>query len=230
MPTCSARLGSTGTGLASLCTACELVHYATRPQRLCCWSPSAPVNPDLLQWSRTMPAIAATWRLGRHAMRIGILTSIISLIMAVHSPCTAEETASASAPAVPATADFCKGPSSTNLLVSGFSLMCGKRIPTGAFLGAFMSPGPDALGECVRRCSANSACKAFSLDGRERPEGRVCTLLGSHEAFTDQASWVSGVRTANTYVGFKKAIDPGLAPRPGGTIPNISGTVSPNIV
>src|SRR5690242_5338392 len=207
MPTCSARLGSTGTGLASLCTACELVHYATRPQRLCCWSPSAPVNPDLLQWSRTMPAIAATWRLGRHAMRIGILTSIISLIMAVHSPCTAEETASASAPAVPATADFCKGPSSTNLLVSGFSLMCGKRIPTGAFLGAFMSPGPDALGDCVKRCSADIKCKAFSLDGRERAEGRVCTLLGSHEAFTDEPAWVSGVRVTTSITATSLAID-----------------------
>lgn len=170
-----------------------------------------------------MSAKAATWRLGRHAMRIGILGAVISIAAAASSGCMAEETGSAPAPTAPATAEACKGPSSTNHLVSGFSLMCGKRIPTGAFLGAFMSPGPDSLGDCIKRCTANARCRAFTLDGRERTEGRVCTLLGSHEAVTDEASWVSGVRTAHS-AAFSHAIDPG------GNLANVSGTVSPNIV
>lgn len=98
------------------------------------------------------------------------------------------------AAATTATADFCKTPSSRPGLVPGFTLLCGKRIPAGAFLGSFLSPTDDAVGDCVKRCAADSRCRAFSLDAREPPSGRVCTLYGSSDGYIDAATWVSGIR------------------------------------
>lgn len=91
-------------------------------------------------------------------------------------------------------ANGCKTPSKL-LTVPGFTLVCGKRIPAGIFLGSFLSPAASGLDDCVARCAANDKCLAFSLDNRQNATSRVCTLYGSTESYADAPDWVLGVRT-----------------------------------
>ena len=80
-------------------------------------------------------------------------------------------------------------------------LLCGKRLPAGVFLGSFLSPAESAVDDCVKRCAADSECRAFSLDGRDLPNGCVCTLFRSQEGMTDATTWVSGVRLPDNDAG-----------------------------
>jgi hypothetical protein len=91
----------------------------------------------------------------------------------------------------------CKAPAAT-AAAPGFSLLCGKRIPAGIFLGSFLSPAVDGLGDCIKRCAADAACAAFSLDNRDPPASRTCTLFGSAEGFADEPTWVAGVKVGRT--------------------------------
>lgn len=79
-----------------------------------------------------------------------------------------------------------------------FGLQCGKRIPSGIFLGSYLSQAADSIGECVKRCADNDKCQAFSLDNRDPPANRVCTLFGSVEGYSDAKGWVTGGRMVAT--------------------------------
>jgi esterase/lipase superfamily enzyme len=80
---------------------------------------------------------------------------------------------------------------------SGFSLMCGKRVPAGIFLGSYLSPDADNIGACIKRCAANDKCVGFSLDNQQPPASRVCTLFGSIESLADAQAWVTGTSINN---------------------------------
>src|SRR5262249_39116542 len=110
--------------------------------------------------------------------RLGICFGVLAVALGTASMVPGSRAAEPVAAATTVSADFCKTPSSRPGLVPGFTLLCGKRIPAGAFLGSFLSPTDDAVGDCVKRCAADSRCRAFSLDAREPPSGRVCTLYG----------------------------------------------------
>src|SRR5882757_3331848 len=84
---------------------------------------------------------------------------------------------------------------------AGFELKCGKRIPTGIFLGSYLSPATDSVEACAKRCAADNKCAAFSLDNRNPPVSRTCTLFGSTESLSDATDWVAGVRIVDTGVG-----------------------------
>ena len=93
----------------------------------------------------------------------------------------------------PVPANACKTPA-VLFPAAGFMIQCGKRIPKGIFLGSFLSPASDSIGDCVARCTANEKCVGFSLDNRETTADRVCTLLGSIESYADEQAWVAGTR------------------------------------
>jgi hypothetical protein len=128
-------------------------------------------------------------------LRIGVMSIALSLLFLTGFPCRAQNAAAPTPPPassmVPATA--CKTPATASS-VPGFTLTCGKRIPTGVFLGSAISPAANSIGDCVARCAANANCLAFSLDNRDAPATRICTLFGSTEGFTDAQGWVTGVR------------------------------------
>ena len=81
----------------------------------------------------------------------------------------------------------------TQVSAAGFTLACNKRIPMGTFLGAYLASGIDGVGDCVKRCTAESKCVAFSLDNRDDVK-RVCTLFGSIESQANAQDWIVGVR------------------------------------
>jgi esterase/lipase superfamily enzyme len=124
--------------------------------------------------------------------RIAGCAIILGLALAVADSDLARATEAPQATSAPA--NFCKVPSSPPALASGLVLLCGKRLPAGVFLGSFLSPAESAVDDCVKRCAADSQCKAFTLDGRDLPNGRACTLFGSQEGSTDATAWVSGIR------------------------------------
>jgi esterase/lipase superfamily enzyme len=84
---------------------------------------------------------------------------------------------------------------------AGFELKCGKRIPTGIFLGSYLSPVADSVENCAKRCKADNKCTAFSLDNRDPPASRTCTLFGSVENLSDANDSVAGVRIGSTGTG-----------------------------
>jgi esterase/lipase superfamily enzyme len=141
-----------------------------------------------------MSADGTNGRRGRIAI-CGSLAIMFGLTLAAAIPDLARATEAASATSIPA--GFCKTPTSRPALAPGFVLLCGKRMPAGVFLGSFLSPAADPIGDCVKRCSADNECKAFSLDGRDLPNGRVCTLFGSQEGATNATAWISGFRVPN---------------------------------
>jgi len=120
---------------------------------------------------------------------------MFSLGLAVAESSAARATEAASATSIPT--GFCKTPTTRPALAPGFVLLCGKRMPAGVFLGSFLSPAADPIDDCVKRCTSDKECKAFSLDGRDLPNGRVCTLFGSQEGATDATAWISGFRVPN---------------------------------
>jgi esterase/lipase superfamily enzyme len=84
---------------------------------------------------------------------------------------------------------------------AGFSLMCGKRIPAGIFLGSYVATVADGIGDCLKRCVDNESCTAFSLAAHEAASGPLCTLYGSAERVIDEPAAVSGVRGSSGAVG-----------------------------
>jgi esterase/lipase superfamily enzyme len=149
-----------------------------------------------------MSADRTNGRRGRIAV-CGSLAIMLGLTLAVAGSdfaCATDPTPASSVPA-----GFCKAPTRP-ALASGFVLLCGKRMPAGVFLGSFLSPADDPINDCVKRCTADNECKAFSLDGRDMPNGRVCTLFGSQEGVTDATAWVSGIRLPDNDAGRRAEI------------------------
>jgi esterase/lipase superfamily enzyme len=138
-----------------------------------------------------MSADRTIGRRGRTAI-CGSLAIMFGLALAAAVPDPARATEAASAASIPA--GFCKTPTSRPALAPGFVLLCGKRMPAGVFLGSFLSPPIDPIDDCVKRCTADKECKAFSLDGRDLPNGRVCTLFGSQEGAANAPAWITGFR------------------------------------
>lgn len=87
-------------------------------------------------------------------------------------------------------------PSSQRFVVTDFVVVCDKRLPAGTFLGSYLSPETDSVGDCYRRCAANGACQGFSLNSAAPPASRICTLVGSYEGLADEPASVVGVRAA----------------------------------
>jgi esterase/lipase superfamily enzyme len=146
---------------------------------------------------------------GGRARRLGGSFAAVILLATAIPPCAALEPATNSG-AVPAAA--CKTPVAT-LPGAGFGLLCGKRIPAGVFLGSYLSPAADSIGDCVKRCAADDKCAAFSLDNREPPAIRICTLFGSAESFSAAENWVAGVRISVSATS-SPAPNPNLRPNP----------------
>lgn len=84
----------------------------------------------------------------------------------------------------------CKAPSAFGT-VPGFLLTCGKRIPSGIFLGAVSSEAD--LRYCPLLCAAYEKCTAFTLDVRA-DGSRVCKLFASVDGFADAADSIVGIR------------------------------------
>lgn len=126
----------------------------------------------------------------RKAVSLGGSLTALWLVAIAAQPCLAIEQTTSSEP-VPAAA--CQTPM-VALAGAGFGIMCGKRIPSGIFLGSYLSPAAGSIDDCAKRCAANDTCKAFSLDNRNPPASRVCTLFGSAENVSDAQDWVVGVR------------------------------------
>lgn len=106
----------------------------------------------------------------------------------------AQDKPAQTAPAIPLTVPqtACKTPLA-QISTADFTLACNKRIPTGTFLGAYLVSALDGLSECVKRCTADGKCVAFSLDNRDNAK-RVCTLFGSIESQSDAQDWILGLR------------------------------------
>ena len=123
-------------------------------------------------------------------------TGLVALwfIIITTQPCLAVEQAADSASIEPAT---CK-PGIIPVFSTYFGLQCDKRIPSGIFLGSYLSQAADSIDDCVKRCAANDKCQAFSLDNRDPPANRVCTLFGSVEGYSDARGWVTGGRMVAT--------------------------------
>lgn len=101
----------------------------------------------------------------------------------------------------------CKTPA-TVISASGFTLVCGKRIPAGIFLGAYLTTSSDdAIDGCAKRCLTSSSCRAFSLEDRDPPAARMCSLFGSVESISDApaSAWVVGMRVDASLTGGKSA-------------------------
>ncbi len=101
----------------------------------------------------------------------------------------------------------CRTPA-TIISASGFTLVCGKRIPAGIFLGAYLAASSDdAIDDCAKRCLASSSCRAFSLEDRDPPATRMCSLFGSVESISDApaSAWVVGMRVDARSAGGKSA-------------------------
>lgn len=132
---------------------------------------------------------------GLMAWRGGALSIAFSLASVVGGPCLAQDAAvkTASPESIPIPANACKTPE-VLFPAAGFMIQCGKRIPKGIFLGSFLSPASDSVGDCAARCTASEKCVGFSLDNRETTADRVCTLLGSIESYADEQAWVAGTR------------------------------------
>jgi hypothetical protein len=60
----------------------------------------------------------------------------------------------------------CRG-ASPAASATGFSLMCGKRIPAGIFLGSYVTTAADGIGDCLKRCVDNESCTGI-FAGRSR--------------------------------------------------------------
>lgn len=135
------------------------------------------------------------------ASRTGVMSIALSLLSLTGNPCRAQNVAVPTPPRASSLAPVtaCKTPATLSS-VPGFTLACGRRIPTGIFLGSVISPAADSIGDCAARCTANANCLAFSLDNRDAPANRVCTLFGSIESFTDALGWVTGVRVTGKLV------------------------------
>jgi hypothetical protein len=139
-----------------------------------------------------MSADDTTWLSGS-GNSVGILSVALWLVAISGNPCFAQDAPAKPLGSLPVAATACQPPAVT-ALASGFTLLCGKRIPAGIFLGSYLSPLSDSIGDCLRRCTANDRCMAFSLDNRDPPASRVCTLYGSIETYADEQAWVSGFR------------------------------------
>lgn len=128
--------------------------------------------------------------------RILASACIGAVCLAAVSPGLALDTDVKPAGKGPVPPSACKTPA-TVLSASGFTLVCGKRIPAGIFLGAYQAAASDeAIDDCAKRCLTNDRCRAFSLDNREAPATRVCSLFGSVESISDApaSAWVVGMR------------------------------------
>ena len=166
----------------------------------------------------TMSILDAIRIYGRRATWLSSSLTALWLVLIAAQPCFAQ--AADSTPVPPAA---CKSSPAT-VVSAGFVLQCGKRIPSGIFLGSYLSQAADNVDDCVKRCAANDKCHAFSLDNRDPPASRVCTLYGSAERFSEAKDWVAGVRMS-TMSGMTGA----GAHLPSKTIGNIVGHVSPGI-
>lgn len=110
-------------------------------------------------------------------------------------PCLAVEPAANNGPIPPAA---CKS-QPTIFFGAGLNILCDKRVSSGIFLGSYLSQVADSVDDCAKRCSANDKCKAFSLDNREPPASRVCTLFGSAERYSDAKGWVAGMQAGAAF-------------------------------
>ena len=126
--------------------------------------------------------------IGRIAACLGAWSMALWL---VSGPSPAQDKVANPAANTPVPAATCAA-TVTTAAASGFSLMCGKRVPAGVFLGSYLSPAAGSIGACIKRCAANDKCVGFTLDNQQPPASRVCTLFGSIESVADAEAWVTG--------------------------------------
>jgi esterase/lipase superfamily enzyme len=141
----------------------------------------------------------ATMKSGSLASRACALLLGLSLSSLTGASCLAQDAAPKVAPPErsPATADACKTPTAV-VSAPGFVIQCGKRIRAGVFLGSFVSPADDSVGDCVARCRADEKCVGFTLHSGESGAKRVCRLLASIEGYADDNAWLAGTRIGRT--------------------------------
>ncbi|MDH6263642.1 alpha/beta fold hydrolase [Bradyrhizobium sp. BR13661] len=131
------------------------------------------------------------------ALRLGLVFGILTVAATIADRGSAQPAASQVV-----TAEFCKKPASaaavaeTGGMAGTFMLRCGARVSAGTFLGAFNSPAEDAVGDCVKRCTADGRCQAFTLSSPAGPMGRFCALYSVPDGYVPTEAWVSGVRIA----------------------------------
>ena len=134
------------------------------------------------------------------ALRLGMISVMLTVASTIAGPSSAQPVAREVV-----TADFCKkspsaagpaGAAEAAGVAGTFMLRCGRRVPAGVFLGAFKSPADDAVGDCVKRCTADDKCQAFTLSSPDGPIERFCALYSAPDGYVPTEAWVSGVRLA----------------------------------